>query len=60
MAITLNGTTGVATSGSYENAQTIGWNYTVTVGSNAGFFGPITVADGITVSIPNGSYLSIV
>jgi hypothetical protein len=44
----------------YENTQIIGANYTITTGSNAMSAGPITIADGVIVTIPNGSEWSIV
>jgi hypothetical protein len=44
----------------FENGQTVTSNYTVTTGSNAGTFGPITVNSGVTVTIPSGSTWSIV
>lgn len=43
-----------------ENGQTVTTNYTITSGNNAGSFGPITVASGVTVTIPSGSVWSIV
>ena len=44
----------------YENDATISYDYTITAGKNAGTFGPITVADGVTVTIPDGSVWTIV
>lgn len=44
----------------YENFQTIGANYTITTGSNALSAGPIVIADGVIVTVPNGSAWSIV
>lgn len=44
----------------YENTTTITTNYTITTGKNAGSFGPITIADGVTVTVPTGSTWSIV
>jgi hypothetical protein len=44
----------------YENLQTIRSNYTITTGSNAMSAGPITIADGVIVTIPDGSEWSIV
>ena len=43
----------------YLNGQTITSDYTIPAGQNAGSFGPITIADGITVEIPTGSTWSI-
>lgn len=39
----------------YENAQTISSNYTMTNGYNGMSAGPITIATGVTVTIPTGS-----
>lgn len=44
----------------YENGQTISSNYTMTSGNNGMSAGPITVATGVTVTIPSGSAWSIV
>lgn len=43
-----------------ENDQTVTTNYTITTGKHAGTFGPVTIASGITVTIPSGSVWSIV
>lgn len=44
----------------YENLATISANYVITTGSNAMSAGPITIANGITVTVPDGSYWTIV
>ena len=44
----------------WENSQTITSNYTITSGKNAGTFGPVTIADGVTVTIPDGSTWTVV
>lgn len=44
----------------YENASTITTSYTITAGKNAMSAGPITIADGATVTIPDGSVWTIV
>lgn len=44
----------------YENTNVITANYTITSGKNAGSFGPITIANGVTVTVPDGSTWSIV
>lgn len=44
----------------YENTTTITTDYTITAGKNAGSFGPITINDGVTITIPTGSTWSIV
>jgi hypothetical protein len=42
------------------NLQTVDENYTMPVGYNGVTAGPITIADGVTVTIPDGSAWSIV
>jgi hypothetical protein len=44
----------------YENVNTIRSSYVITTGSNAMSAGPITIADGVIITIPNGSEWSIV
>ena len=44
----------------WENDTSITANYTITTGKNDGTFGPVTVADGISVTVPDGSEWSIV
>jgi len=44
----------------YENGQTVNTDYTITTGNNAGTFGPVSVASGVTVTVPTGSTWSIV
>jgi hypothetical protein len=44
----------------FLNDKTINYNYTIPTGKNAGSFGPITVAGGVTVTVPAGSTWSIV
>lgn len=44
----------------YENSQVVTEDYTITSGKNAMSAGPITIADGVTVTIPEGSVWSIV
>jgi len=43
------------TKGLYEMANTISANYSITSGNNALSAGPITVASGVTVTVPTGS-----
>lgn len=43
-----------------ENSKTVTSNYTITAGKNAGSFGPVTINDGVTVTIPDGSVWTIV
>jgi hypothetical protein len=44
----------------HESVQTISTNYTITAGSNAMTPGPITIASGVTVTVPSGSVWTIV
>jgi len=44
----------------YQNGQTVNTSYSITAGTNAGSFGPISVASGATVTVPSGSVWSIV
>ena len=44
----------------YENDQSITTDYSITTNKNAGTFGPVTVNDGVTVTIPDGSVWTIV
>jgi hypothetical protein len=44
----------------YQNGQTVNNSYTITAGTNAGTFGPVSVAGGVTVTVPTGSVWSIV
>lgn len=44
----------------FENDQVVTDDYTITASKNAGSFGPITVADGVTVTIPSNSAWTIV
>ena len=44
----------------YENGQTVNTNYTITTNNNAGTFGPVTVATGVTVTVPTGSTWSVI
>ena len=44
----------------YENDQAVTTNYTISAGKNAMSAGPITIADGATITIPDGSVWTIV
>lgn len=44
----------------YENSITVTTDYTITTNKNAMSAGPITVADGVSVTVPDGSVWSIV
>jgi hypothetical protein len=45
----------VASNGIVVNSATVSADYTIPSGSNAMSAGPVTVADGITVTVPSGS-----
>lgn len=44
----------------YENGQTVTTNYTITSSKNAMSAGPVTIASGVTVTVPSGSEWVIV
>lgn len=44
----------------YQNGQTVTTDYTITAGQNAGSFGPVSIAGGVTVTVPTGSTWSVV
>ena len=44
----------------YENSQTISSNYTISTNKNALSAGPITIANGVTLTVPCGSVYTIV
>ena len=44
----------------YENSTTVSTNYTITSGKNAMTAGPVTIASGVTVTIPSGSRWAVV
>lgn len=43
-----------------ENAQAINSSYCISTGSNAMSSGPITIADGVIVVVPDGSVWTVV
>jgi len=43
-----------------ENTPTVSANYSITTGTNAVSGGPITVADGVVITVPDGSVWTIV
>ena len=57
---TLNTDANTTTKGLYENNATISADYSITSGNNAMTAGPIKIADGVSVTIPDGSVWSIV
>ena len=44
----------------WENGQTVTTNYTITNNYNAGTFGPVTINNGVTVTIGDGETWTIV
>jgi len=44
----------------FENSLTVAANYSIPADKNAGTFGPVSVADSITVTVPATSVWSIV
>ena len=44
----------------WENDQTITHDYTISTNKNAGSFGPLTINNGVTVTVPNNSTWTIV
>ena len=44
----------------YENDSTITADYTITAGKNAMTAGPVTIEDGVTITVPDNSTWSIV
>lgn len=54
------GSSNITTLGMWENSATISANYTITSGNNAVSAGKITIASGVTVTVPSGSTWTIV
>lgn len=44
----------------WQNGQTVNTSYSIPVGINAGSFGPITIASGVTVTVPSGGVWTVV
>ena len=44
----------------WENDNTVTHSYTITANKNAGSFGPLTINNGVTVTVPNNSTWTIV
>jgi len=60
-AAKIGGATGAGTDRTfYENDQSVNTNYTISTNKNAMSAGPITVASGVSVTVPNGSTWTIV
>ena len=54
------GGSNITAQGMWENNTTISSNYSITSGNNAMSAGPITVASGVTVTVPTGSVWTVV
>lgn len=55
------GATGAGTDAIFwQNGQTVNTSYSIPVGINAGSFGPITIASGVTVTVPSGGVWTVV
>ena len=55
------GATGAGTDAIFFlNDQTVNTSYTIPTGQNAGSFGPITIASGVTVTVPTGGIWTVV
>jgi len=54
------GSSNITAQGLWENANTISSNYTIGTNNNATSAGPITIASGVTVTVPSGSRWVIV
>jgi hypothetical protein len=44
----------------YETKATIDYSHAITAGHNAMTVGPITIADGITITVPDSSVWTVV
>ena len=44
----------------YNNGQTVTVDYAIPASNNSGTFGPVTVASGVTVTVPTGSVWTVV
>jgi hypothetical protein len=59
---TLNGLGGIGLSGGflYENDTILNQDYTITTNKNAMSAGPVNIANGVTLTVPNGSTYTVV
>jgi hypothetical protein len=57
---TPSGSSNITAQGLWENNATISSNYSITSGNNAMSAGKITIASGVTVTVPSGSTWTIV
>jgi hypothetical protein len=60
MSVIIDGSFGVSVPIAYQNAQTIATNYTFADATNSMSVGPITIDTGYAVTVPTGSYWTIV
>jgi len=60
LAWSTGGSSNITAQGLWENNATISSNYTITSGNNAMSAGKITIASGVTVTVPSGSTWTIV
>jgi len=44
----------------FLNGLTVNTNYTIPTNYNAGTFGPVSIASGVTVTVPSGSVWTVV
>lgn len=59
--LTLSGATGGGTDAIFwQNGQTVNSSYSIPAGVNAGSFGPITIASGVSVTVPSGGVWTVV
>jgi hypothetical protein len=56
----LQSTTLIASNGIVVNSQTISSNYTITAGNNAMSAGPVSISNGITVTVATGSVWTVI
>ena len=60
-SVTLDGNALGASGGVfYENSTTVSSDYTITASKNAVSAGPVTIANGVTVTVPSGSRWAVV
>lgn len=57
--LTMTGSVTLANAPFYEASANINYNYTINTGMNAFTPGPVAIANGVFVTIPNGSYWSV-
>jgi hypothetical protein len=60
MSVIIDGSFGVTAPIAYQNAQTISSNYTFDTNMNAMSAGPITIDTGYTVTVPDGTFWTII